>query len=52
MTDKIKQDVENIKLCIDAAIQKGVFSNLEQAFTISQSFNNIISELQKDDRSE
>jgi hypothetical protein len=36
MSEQIKQDVENIKLCIDAAIQKGVFSNLEQAFTISQ----------------
>lgn len=49
MTEQIKRDVENIKLCIDAAIQKGVFSSLEQAFTISQSLNNIVSELQKND---
>jgi hypothetical protein len=49
MKEQIKRDVENIKLCIDAAIQKGVFTNLEQAFTISQSLNNIIAELNKED---
>jgi hypothetical protein len=50
MNEQIKRDVENIKLCIDAAIQKGVFTNLEQAFTISQSLNNIVQELSKADK--
>jgi sulfur relay (sulfurtransferase) complex TusBCD TusD component (DsrE family) len=50
MNEQIKRDVENIKLCIDAAIQKGVFTNLEQAFTISQSLNNIVKELSKADK--
>lgn len=49
MNEQIKRDVENVKLCIDAAIQKGVFTNLEQAFTISQSLNNIVKELSKTD---
>jgi hypothetical protein len=48
MNEQTKKDFENIKLCIDAAISKGVFNNLEQAFTISQSLNNIFSELTKD----
>ena len=52
MTEQIKRDVENVKMCIDAAIQKGVFQNLEQAFTISQSINNIVAELNKDERNE
>jgi hypothetical protein len=47
MSEQIKTDLQNIKLCIDAAIQKGVFSSLEQAFTISQSLNNITTELNK-----
>ena len=50
MTEQMKRDVENVKLCIDAAIQKGVFQNLDQAFTISQSINNIVAELNKDER--
>jgi hypothetical protein len=52
MNEQIKRDVENVKLCIDAAIQKGVFTNLEQAFTISQSLNNIVKELSKSDNLE
>jgi hypothetical protein len=52
MNEQIKRDIENIKLCIDAAIQKGVFTNLEQAFTISQSLNNIVKELSKADNLE
>jgi hypothetical protein len=52
MNEQIKRDIENIKLCIDAAIQKGVFTNLEQAFTISQSLNNIAKELSKADNLE
>jgi len=48
MNEQTKTDLQNIKLCIDAAIQKGVFTSLEQAYTITQSLNNITTELTKD----
>lgn len=41
MNEQILKDLENIKSCLDVAAQKGVFANIDSAFTISVAFNRI-----------
>jgi hypothetical protein len=41
MNEQIFKDLENIKSCLDVAAQKGVFANIDSAFTISVAYNRI-----------
>jgi len=41
MHEQIFKDLENIKSCLDVAAQKGVFANIDSAYTISVAFNRI-----------
>jgi hypothetical protein len=41
MNEQIAKDLENVKSCLDVATQKGVYANLDSAFTIAISFNRI-----------
>ena len=41
MNEQILKDLENIKSCLDVAAQKGVFANIDSAFTISVAYNRI-----------
>jgi hypothetical protein len=41
MSKEIEKDLENVKSCLDVATQKGVYANLDSAFTIAISFNRI-----------
>lgn len=41
MNEQIFKDLENIKSCLDVAAQKGVFANIDSAYTISVAFNRI-----------
>ena len=41
MNEQIFKDLENIKSCLDVAAQKGVFANIDSAYTIAISYNRV-----------
>lgn len=47
MNEQLKKDLEIIKMCLDEATKKGVFPNIETAYTVSVAFNNVFNELNK-----
>ena len=41
MNEQMIKDLENVKSCLDVATQKGVYANLDSAYTIAVSFGRI-----------
>ena len=47
MNDQLKKDLEIIKMSLDEATKKGVFANIDTAYTVSIAYNNVFNELNK-----